>query len=176
MDNPRLTYYARVIDNIDGKEILSYTSVARTNCWYYGKCNGLEGGESEYIVEFDIWNNELAQTGGATFSKCSDAKNCKLTVYSDEKCKITTDNELFNLYTPFMQAKTVNDNYENDFVGIKGNKMLKDIRGNVNPNLEGTLQGVGDHVKIQTKIVLPEGANLTQQQHGFVFAFYYDFE
>jgi len=47
-----------MLDNIDGRQMLGFVSTARNKKIYWGEVNGLLGGESQYIVEFDIWNNE----------------------------------------------------------------------------------------------------------------------
>jgi len=180
MEMPRITYYARVIDNVNGVEILSFADAVRNNTWYYGRCNGLTGGESEYIVEFDIWNNEPAFEAHTGEVVVSNATNCKLTVWPNENCVPTSD-LLFNLrnsngYIPFMFARCDTHGYKGDYTGIRNNLMLTGITGNVNPNLTGTIQGIGDHARVQTKIILPENSQLSAQRYGFVFAFYYDYE
>lgn len=179
--DPRITYYARVINNINGQELVGFTDAAKNNTWYYGSCNGLEGGESEYIVEFDIWNNEPAFEANTREVIVPNVTNCKFTVWPDENC-IPTFDQLFNLtnntqqYIPFMYAKCDTFGYRSDFTGIRYNTMLEGITGNVNPNLIGTLQGCGDHARIQTKIILPQASQLENARYAFVFAFYYDYE
>lgn len=183
MTMPRMTYYARVIDNISGEEVLGFTDAARNNTWYYGKCNGLSGGESEFVVEFDIWNNEPAFEAHTGDIIVADANNCKLTVWGDENCA-PVNTALFNLrtiatgnkYIPFMYVRCDTHGYNGDFKGIKNYDMLTNITGNVRPNDIGIIHGNGDHTRIQTKIILPENSNLVDQRYSFVFAFYYDYE
>ncbi|MFW6015075.1 MAG: hypothetical protein ACOCRK_01405 [bacterium] len=183
MSPPLITYYARVISNLNPeKEILPFTNVITNNTWYYGKCN-LYGGESEYIVEFDIWNNEPAFDAGTRRVPCKDAKNCKFTVYSkyDETRRdnpfIVNSNDLIG--QKCLYARNLN-NYiqQEDFKPING-KLLNgsiDVRGNVNPNEIGVLSGEGDHTIIQTKIIVPSDAEIQIERVNFVFQLSYDYE
>lgn len=180
MEAPRITYYARVIDNITREEIVGFTDASKSNTWYYGRCNGLLGGESEYIVEFDIWNNEPAFEAhtGDVDNDVADAINCRLTVWPDSDCVIK-DNLLFDVNPSFMKARCDTFGYSDDFQYIKGGLMLRNITGNVRPgtkeNPTGKILSSNDHARIQTKIVLPANTNLPSDRFGFVFAFYYDF-
>jgi hypothetical protein len=172
---PRMSYYGRVIDNQTGEEILSSTDALENNVWYYGKCNGLEGGESSYIVELDIWNNEPAFNAGMREIQCLDAVNCRLTVWPNEECKPIYDNALFNLQDPFLYFNNVSDNYKENFKGAKYNNMFTDVTGTSNPDREGIIQGIGDHAKIQTKIILPKNSDIPTDRFNFTIAFYYDY-
>lgn len=176
---PRITYYARVLDNITNEQVLDYMSANKNNTWYYGQC-AKTGGESQYIVEFDIWNNEPAFNAGTAEYDCPNATNCKLTVWPTKDCKATVENDLFRLPTPFMEARCITNDYKADYTKIKFDttgKMLTNITGNVNPSKIGTLHGNGDHTIIQTRINLeiPEGFVFDSNRYQFVFAFYYDF-
>lgn len=172
---PLITCYARVIDNLSGKQILDYTDLNRNNAWYYGKCNGFTGGESEYIVEFDIWNNEPAFNGGATQIDCKDATSCYFTVYpSRESINEEYTNSLFNIEGSFMHARCLTSGFK-EFKPIKRKSMSLLAEGNMNPNIN-TLQGKGDHTVIQTKIVLPANSGLVNERHDFVFVFSYNYD
>ena len=48
---PRMTYYTRMIDNITGDCVLSWVSTSRVKDIFYGDVDGVDGGESQYIVE-----------------------------------------------------------------------------------------------------------------------------
>ena len=50
MDVPRITYYAKVIDNLTGKDITNYKNAMDNDLWYYGKINSNLGGESQFIL------------------------------------------------------------------------------------------------------------------------------
>jgi hypothetical protein len=175
MDAPRMTYYARVIDNITNKEILNWIDTYHSRNWYFGKvCT--YGGESQYMVEFDIWNNEPAWNAGAYDEHCEDATNCRLTVWSDTDCLAKSNVPLFNLPHPFMYARCITNDYKSKFEGIRNGDMLTNITGNVNPNHIGLIHGNCDHSFIQTKIVLPEQSGLDNIRYNFIIAFYYDYE
>jgi hypothetical protein len=175
---PKITYYARVLDNITNEQVLGFTDLTKSSTWYYGKCDGLNGGESEYVVEFDIWNNEaeLANTGG--YVDCGDATNCRLTVWADKNR--TIQSPLFNLSNPFMYARCTSFNYNEPFKGIKGQtSVLDSITGNMNRtsiDSRGFILGKGDHALVQTKIILPKDSQLETQRYSFVFEFMYDYE
>jgi hypothetical protein len=170
----KITYYARVIDNITNEEIVAFTDATKRNTWYYGQINGMEGGESQYIIEFDIWNNEPAFNANTGDVHCMDAKNCRFTVWADSTCTPNYSNPLFALKQPFMYARTTTNGYKDQFVGIKNSTMLNNICGNVNPSDIGVLHGNGDHVIVQTKIILPPQSGITSLRYNFTFGFYYD--
>ena len=173
MQPPLITYYARVIDNLTGEEIFKTTEASK-NLWYYGNCNGLQGGESQYIVEFDIWNNEAAYNAGTYDTHCLNAINCKFSVWPDANLTMQNSNPLFILTQPFMFVRCISNGYDTPFVPIKYNMKLTNIVGNNNPNLVGTLQGNGDHTKIQTKLILQPNTNLEIIKYNFVTNFEYD--
>jgi hypothetical protein len=171
---PAMTYYARVLDNVTNQEIISSTDTTQNNTWYYGKCNGLEGGESQYIVEFDIWNNEVGLNAGDRAIPVKDAINCRLEVWPDVSMK-RHNNNLFNMQDPFMYARCITKDLHEPFSGIKYTNALNSIVGNVNGRT-GIIQGVGDHSIIQTKIKMPVNSGVSTSRCSFVFAFLYDFD
>jgi len=170
---PLITYYARVIDNVTGEEIFKSTEASK-NMWYYGNCNGLEGGESQYIVEFDVWNNEPAYNAGTYDSHCLDAIHCKFSVWPDVNLSMQNSNPIFALTQPFMYARCISNGYDVPFSPLRYNNSI-DIFGNNDSSLIGVLQGNGDHSIIQTKIILPPNSNLDILKYNFILNFSYDF-
>lgn len=173
-DVPKITYYARAIDNITGQSLSNWSDATKNSLWYFGKCNGFTGGESEYTIEIDIWNNEPAFNAGMYNFTNNDAINCKFTA---EENATTNSPELFKLVNPVVHARQINNGYKEKFKPIKDTLMLEDITGNANPNLKGVIQGCSDHAMLQVKIVLPEGINLQDRlRYGFNLVFYYEYE
>ena len=170
---PLMTYYMKVIDNISGEEIMRYDYVGKKNICYYGKCNAKEGGESEFIIEFDIWNNEPAFNAGAYDYKCQDAKNCRLTIWPNKNCSIDSTNKLFNVQQSFMYARCLTFGPK-EFKPIKYHNGVN-VVGNVNPNID-SIKGCGDHAKVQTKIILPKNSDIPSDRYNFNFSFFYDCE
>lgn len=170
-----MTYYARVIDNITNKEVLGWLDTYHSRNWYYGKVSSF-GGESQYVVEIDIWNNEPAWNSGTYDEKCADATNCRFTVWADNECR-AKNTPLFSLDKNFMFARCITNDYKSKFnTFIRNDYMFKDIVGNVNPNKIGVIHGNCDHAILQTKIILPEATNLESDKYNFIMAFYYDYE
>ena len=174
---PIITYYARVLDNITGDQVLPYTDNVRNNTWYYGKCYSW-GGESQYIVEYDIWNNEPAFNAGSGYHHCPDAFNIRLEVWPDSKREYSTEG-LFALNVPFMSARNVTTEYESEFEGILYDHKPMPIVGEsvtMKGSNENILSGGGDHCVIQTKLVIPENDVIKKGRNKFVIALLYDFE
>ena len=165
---PKMTYYARVLDNITGNQFLGFTDTKLYNNWYYGKCNTLEGGESQYVIEFDIWNNEPGFSAGAGQNNCLDAQNCRLSI-------VTPHDPTF--FDPFVYARCMTFGYkDNDFIGLRVNQSLTNITGSCNVNALGTVQGTGDHALVQTKIKISANGNIAPNRYSFSLQFYYDYE
>lgn len=72
-----MTYYVRIRSNLTG-QILTNWKFFDASIWYYGKINAIHGGESEYIVELDIWNNEPSFNAGDYNTRNKDAYSCQL--------------------------------------------------------------------------------------------------
>lgn len=173
VNSPKMTYYVRVIDNITGTHITEWDSY-ENSAWYYGRCNSLRGGESEYIVEFDIWNNEAAFNAGMYDDHNLDAFNCRMSAIQNATANSAA---LFAMTEPVVYARCTTFSHKDLFVPIRNNNMLTGITGNVNINATGVIQGLGDHATVQTKIILPAGAPLDgHSRYAFDIAFYYDFE
>lgn len=167
MTVPRMTYYTRLLDNIDGHQLLGYASTARNKKIYYGKCNALIGGESEYVVEFDIWNNEPAWDGGTPQTISQNAANCHL--------EINIPPETRNL-SPFLYARCITLDVNSEFKEVSmSHKTFYDIQGNSSDEY-GTILGVSDHATIQTKIKLRKNSLVSKQQYDFTLDFLYNYE
>lgn len=177
---PQVTIYARLLDNISKEEISGFQPVNRRSNFGFGVINGISGGESPVIVEFDIWNNEPAITGGLTAIAVSDAINCSFTAWDSEKCNssegIIAPTDSDSKRTPYVHARCVSVNNHSKFYPIAGARTLppSELINSVS-NDSGTLSGVagGDHIKVQTKIVIPRYT--TSGINNFVFEFKYDY-
>lgn len=167
MAYPRMTYYTRMIDNADGHQILGFTSTVRNKKIYYGRANGLLGGESEYIIEYDIWNNEPGCDGGTPQTIAQNASNCRL--------KITIPPASRDIQ-PFLYARCITLDPKSEFKAISlSDREFKDIQGN-SSDVYGTILGVTDHATIQTKIKLKPNSNIKNHQYSFTLDFLYNYE
>lgn len=164
---PRMTYYTRVIDNVDGHQVFGYASTAKNKKLYYGKVDGLRGGESEYIVEFDIWNNEPAWDGGTPILVVQNAVNCRLTIDIPPESRDLS---------PFLYARCTTLDPEGSFNDLSmGRRTFTAVRGNVSDEL-GTILGTSDHATIQTKIKLRKNSTVKYSQYQFALNFEYNYE
>lgn len=172
---PRITIYSRVLDNITGDEIEGYTLINRNSHFNYGKINGVSGGESPVVIEFDIWNNESAIMGGLSVPKVLDAVNCKFTAWDDISLKSSKNIQDSKTYTPYVNARCVTQNFT-EYQPIGGVRYLPSEKIYNSVSLTpGFISGQsgGDHIKIQTKIVIPK---YNQPEYkNFVFEFTYDY-
>jgi hypothetical protein len=173
-----MTYYAKVVDNLTNTDITKYKNAIDNNLWYYGKINGNYDGESQFIIEFDIWNNEPAFNHRGYETICRDAKNVKMGVEVINKPVMRKDNEFVptngnNLnHIDFFYARSLTEGYD-DFQLVNINNKLN-IVGNVDPSKKSLL-GVGDHCIVQTKIKL-DNNTLTKNRYNFNVTLSYDFE
>ena len=173
IEAPKMTYYVRTIDNLTGVHISEWASY-ETSIWYYGKCNSTFGSESEYVVEFDIWNNEPAFNAGNYAYKNADAVNCRLNVTLNT---IENSDTLFKLAEPWFYCKCLTTDYKMQYRPVSNTSYFKEISGNVNPALVGTLQGNSDHTILQTKLIIPKNDVLsTETRYAFNIVFYYDYQ
>ena len=164
---PRMTYYSRVLDNVDGHVLLSWASTSQNKKIYYGRCNGMIGGESEFMVEFDIWNNEPAWDGGTPQMIAQNAANCRL--------RITIPPESRDL-NPFFYARCITYDLNSEFQAVDmAHRELKDIQGNASDEY-GSILGVSDHATIQTKIKLKKDSLVKQPTYQFTLDFVYNYE
>lgn len=178
MEAPRITIYYRVLDNSTQNEIRETNFLDSKDTLLFGDINGIQGGESPYIIEFDIWNNEPDFNGLSGMSVVSDAINCRFTAWDDET---QTSTMLINENGVYLiHARCVTKDYNSNFKPIGGPNQLFDIYGNVDFT-KGELKGIigGEHTKIQTKIVIPDssliGYQLSPGERHFVFSFSYDY-
>lgn len=177
---PTITIYSRVIDNITKEEISGFQPVNSKSKFGFGAINGISGGESPVIIEFDIWNNEPAFGGGFSAVTTEDAVNCKFTAWDSNECisssKISAPSDVDIHRTPYIRSRCVTIDNHTQFVPIGGARYLPagEMINSVN-NSSGILLGQpgGDHMKIQTKIVIPR--NTTNGVNNFVFEFSYDY-
>ncbi len=164
---PRMTYYSRLLSNEDGHQLLGWASTVKNKQIYYGRCNGLKGGESEYIVEYDIWNNEPAWDGGTPQTIAQNAANCRLRI------NIPPESRDLN---PFFYARCTTMDVESEFKDVSmAHREFKDIQGFTSDEY-GTILGVSDHATIQTKIKLRENSMVKNHQYAFTLEFLYNYE
>ena len=167
MITPRMTYYTRVLSNIDEHQMLPYASTVRNKKLYYGRVNALTGGESEYIVEFDIWNNEPGWDGGTPQMTAQNAINCRLVIDIPCECR--------NL-SPFLYARCTTLDPKSEYKDISmAHKEFKDIQGNAS-DVYGAILGVCDHATIQTKIKLKKSSTVQNSHYNFFLNFLYNYE
>ena len=162
-----MTYYTRMLDNINGKQMLGWESCAKNKSIYYGECNGLIGGESQYIIEFDIWNNEPGWDGASPQTTAQNAVNCRL------RNKIPPKSRDLN---PFLYARCITYDPQSEFTDISmSHPEFKNIQGNAS-DVYGAILGVQDHATIQTKIKLKENSMIKDHQYHFSLDFLYNYE
>lgn len=167
MSPPIMTYYTKLLDNATGEQIFGYASTAKNKQLYYGKVNGFNGGESQYIIEFDIWNNEPALYAGGPITTVQDATNTKLEI------QIPPNSRDLN---PFFYARCTTNDPQSAFQTLSmSNKTFTAIKGNCSQSL-GTILGTSDHATIQTKIKLKPNSNVKYHQYAFALKFSYVFE
>lgn len=180
MEAPLITIYYRLLSNIDESPVSSFVQLNNFHDLNYGNINAVDGGESPFIIEFDIWNNEPAFSAGMRPNRVKDALNCKLEVWNDKNFKSSSNLRYGDTNEQsFMYARCVTNSKKTSFQPIAGPLALPSnkIEGNVNPTNKGVLSGQpgGDRTIIQTKIIIPPNTN-TDVTSNFVFNFEYDFE
>lgn len=177
LEAPRITIYFRVLSNVSNEELRGFTDILPNETLSYGYINGITGGESSQIIEFDIWNNEAAFAAGWLPDTVSDAINCTFSAWDNADCTSSAGIQIPNKGGSFVYARNVTQDLNQSFKPIAGPLCLgsNDLFSSVNPNRGGILSGQsgGDHFRIQTKIVIPP--NTQPQVRDFVFAFQYDY-
>lgn len=142
---PFITCYARIVDRIDMiaqsefKDALTYE-----NKWNLGKVKYM-GGLSQYVIEFDIWNNEPDVSAGFTQKIFNDAKDCSVSIFNRNK----DNNGLI------FKIRNVTEDYSNEFINVYDNFQ---IYGNVT-KIPGVLKGNGDHCVFQIAVDLIKRAD-----------------
>lgn len=174
MEAPKMTYYARIKSNLDGT-ILTNWQFYDSSIWFYGKCNSIDGGESDYIIEFDIWNNEPGFNAGMYDVHNKNAVACKLSVepISSDAGQL----ELFKLGFPFLYGRCYTNRFREDWQAITISEPLTKIYGNVKSSQRGVLYGSADHTILQTKIIMPANSFLEENvRYPFNLIFSYSYE
>lgn len=157
---PYITGYATQINMLNGERLLERDLMDIVNRDYkythypheirddelnfdsldFGIVNTIFGGYGQYIVEFDIWNNEPGATYNFTKIIRDDALNCN--VY------ITDSN--YNLFHDAAVSFDIRDINKGEwFHHLDGSFTLT---GNYNPNIEGLLSGRTDHIKFELMV------------------------
>ena len=108
----------------------------------FGIINSEFGGYGQYILEFDIWNNEPAVTYGFTKTIFEDAENCKVYINDINFNKLHDNRFNFEIRDVLKNEK---------FHKLNDYKILS---GNFNPNNIGCLNGRTDHCKFQISLEL----------------------
>ena len=165
---PRMTYYTRVVDNLTGEQVMGWVSTARNKDIFYGNVDAEAGGESDYIIEYDIHNNETYawDANGPTYT-CMDAINCALYIEMTSECR--------NL-CPFFYARCITLHPEAEWEAITAqHPKFTNIQGLCSPDF-GVILGSGDHAIIQTKIRLKRGSSICLDQYGFMLRFSYQYK
>lgn len=171
IEPPKMTYYVRIRSNLTN-QILTNWKFFDASLWYYGRINTISGGESEYIVELDIWNNEPAFNAGDYAVHNKNAINCRLNVIP----LLNNQTDLFILNSPFLYGRCISTYKLESWTPITLNEPLTKLYGTTNPNQLGVLFGCADHMLIQTKIVIPPNSQLTPQyKYPFKLNFQYDY-
>jgi len=165
---PRMTYYTKMIDNVDGHQVKGYASTARSKRVYYGRVDALRGGESQYVITWSIWNNEECWDAGTPLQTVQNAINCRLQIAIPEECRDLS---------PFLYARCVTFNAEAEFKPLgMGNRTYTDIRG-LATDEHGVILGTGgDHADIETKIRLGKCCTCRKARYSFELDFLYNFD
>ncbi len=150
---PFITCYARILDRITYNPITEFIdALDDTRVWDLGEIYYM-GGYSQYVIEFDIWNNEPVVSNGFTQLKFDDAKNCNVSINSDNDY----------LLSPIVQIKNTIFNNKDQFLEISSLDNFDNLYGNVDCSRKGILDGKGDHMKFQVGIKLPEIEEINEQ-------------
>lgn len=127
----------------------------------FGIIDSKFGGYSQYLIEFDIWNNEPSISIGFTKIYFEDAKDCKVYIVGE-------DYEEYRDNMIDFEIKSVTNNTE--FEQLIDSY---DLNGNFN-HLPGTLSGKGDHTKFQLGVyVLPFPDRVKETKLCFSVCFEY---
>lgn len=156
---PFITCYARILDRITSLPVTDFKDALKNEKpWELGIIKTSKGC-SQFIVEFDIWNNERKVSGGFTQRLFNDAKNCRISVYKDRQKNKLDDNISIKIKDSF---------HNNSFSTLYDSF---DICGNVFNNI-GVLSGKGEHTQIQIAIDINDKINY-KEILNFVVCFQY---
>ncbi len=165
---PFMTYYTKMISNVDGSQVRGYASTARNKKIYYGRVDALRGGESQYVVTFSIWNNEPAESAGTPLTTYQNAINCRLQIAIPDECRDLS---------PFLYARCTTFDAQGEFKPLgMGNRVYSDIRGLATDEYGVILGTGGDHADIETKIRLAPGCTCCKERYSFELDFLYNFD
>ena len=171
---PKITYYVRLRSNLNG-QILTNWQPYDNAIWYYGVCNSLNGGESDYIVELDIWNNEPGFNAGGYAYHNQNATSCQLSIEPVDNS--TANLALFKLGFPYIYGRCFSTNIRENWESITINKPLTKLYGTVQSKVNGVLIGYADHMILQTKIIMPPNTTLENyKRYPFNLVFSYNYE
>lgn len=101
----------------------------------FGIVNTNFGGYGQYMIEFDIWNNEPGATFNFTKIIRKDATNCNVYI---------TDSNYNRFHDSIVSFNIRDVNKREKFQHLDGSYSLT---GNYNPNVKGLLSGMTDHIK-----------------------------
>lgn len=158
---PFITCYARILDRITKLPLTEFNDILKTSEYLQLGTIKTTGGCSQYLIEFDIWNNEEKVSGGSTQKIFNDAKNCKVLVYKDRNK--TPLNECVSI--------KIRDSFKNQpFLNLHESF---DIYGNLF-NKQGVLSGHGEHSQIQIAIdIIDQFDYMNKERLEFVTCFQY---
>lgn len=157
---PFITCYARILDRITSLPITDFKDALKNDKpWELGMIKTSKGC-SQFIVEFDIWNNERKVSGGFTQRLFNDAKNCRISIYKDRQKNRLDDNISIKIKDSFKN---------NPFVTLYDSF---DISGNVFNNI-GLLSGKGEHAQIQITLDINDEIEY-KETLDFVVCFQYN--
>jgi len=164
---PRMTYYTRVVDNQTGEQVFPWLSTSRNKNIFYGCVDAINGGESDFIVEYDIYNNEpYAWDGQGASLTAMNAVECNLYIDFSSECR-----NIGNFF--YCRCVTYDPHAEWEAITPAHPKYTK-IQGAASPDF-GTILGVGDHAVIQTKLMLKKNTTICKEMYNFQLRFSYKY-
>lgn len=169
---PFVTCYARILDRITLNPLTEFQdALDEEKVWDLGKIY-YKGGYSQYIIEFDIWNNEPVVSNGFTQLRFDNAEKCNISFWKDSSMS-NTDESIFSTFcVPFIQLRNSTFNNKDEFTNSIEQFNYENVYGNHNRNSKNILYGIGDHIKFQIGIKLPE-LNEMNETINFVTCFQY---
>lgn len=155
---PFITCYARILDRITSLPITEFKDALKNEePWELGIIKTSKGC-SQFVVEFDIWNNERKVSAGSTQRIFNDAKNCRISVYKDRQKNKLDDN---------ISIKIKNSFQNNSFSTLYDSF---DTCGNLFNN--NILSGKGEHTQVQVAIDINDTVDY-KELLNFVVCFQY---
>lgn len=134
---PFITCYTRLLDRRDLTPVSEYIDGLKfKDDLTLGKIKNLKG-ISQYIIEFDIWNNEPDVSGGFTQQLFNDAKDCNITIHNINRDNNGLEFKIRNIVNGMEKFQIYEDKFP--------------VCGNVTKQ-QGILKGNGDHCVIQVAV------------------------